>query len=353
MLSREKRVQRYANYLNYANNSVLFFYLEGKRADQVAVGEEIGIVVAGFRCFADRPIDGSEELFAGVLESLRHGVGNVAIFERKEFGGVFSEEIAIGVDESDVEGFHTRVAGDVFADGIIELQFAYLTDDARFAVVFVERGKVARRQLKQRGAPDGFCQLGVGLSELLVVLLQLPIVLLILLIFRGESLVRGIERVDLAHVFDHDGADGGEFFFEFGNTSCIGGFGDAQLFQEVLDALLLAGEQVLERVVLDANVLVTIELDGQVFVLLLQFGFFVFHKFDHFVHLLPLLEEEKKERCNAQNEHNDDWNDYFFIHKCYGCFNRGCKGTAFFRDVQERRYFFMRGFYGRIIGKSK
>ena len=33
MLSQGKRVQRYANYLNYANNSVLFFNLEGERAD--------------------------------------------------------------------------------------------------------------------------------------------------------------------------------------------------------------------------------------------------------------------------------------------------------------------------------
>ena len=102
MLSREKRVQRYANYLNYANNSVLFFYLEGKRADQVAVGEEIGIVVARFGCFAERPIDGTGELFAGILKVLRHGVANLAIFEGEEFCGVFTEEVTVGVDESDI-----------------------------------------------------------------------------------------------------------------------------------------------------------------------------------------------------------------------------------------------------------
>ncbi len=33
MLSRGKRVQRYGNYLNYANNSVLFFNLEWEGAD--------------------------------------------------------------------------------------------------------------------------------------------------------------------------------------------------------------------------------------------------------------------------------------------------------------------------------
>ena len=44
-------------------------------------------------------------------------------------------------------------------------------------------------------------------------LCELSVVLSVLLIFSGESLVGCVKGVDLSDIFDHDGSDGGEFFF--------------------------------------------------------------------------------------------------------------------------------------------
>ena len=53
-------------------------------------------------------------------------------------------------------------------------------------------------------------------------------------------------------------------------------------------ALLLAGEEVLEGVILDTHILVAVKLYSEVFLFLLEFRFLVLHEFDDFVHLLSL-----------------------------------------------------------------
>lgn len=103
----------------------------------------------------------------------------------EEFGGVFTEEVTVGVDESNIESFDARVASDVLGDGIVELPFAYLTDNARFTVVFIERDEGTVVEFEHGCSHDGLGELRVGLCELLVVLCELSVVLSILLIFSG------------------------------------------------------------------------------------------------------------------------------------------------------------------------
>ena len=127
-----------------------------------------------------------------------------------------------------------------------------------------------------------------------------------MLIFNGETLVGGIEAVDLANVVLHHGAHGSEFFLQLGNTACIGGFGLTQFLEQVLYALLLAAEEVLEAVIADIHILIAIELNGEVFVFFLQFLFLDRHLLHQFVQLRMLRPIEIRQRAERYYQHDED-----------------------------------------------
>ena len=81
---------------------------------------------------------------------------------------------------------------------------------------------------------------------------------------------------------------------------------------------------------MDAHVLVSVELYGEVFVLLLEFGFFVLHEFHHFVHFLALAEVKEDECCDAEEQDNDDGYNDFFVHNCLVFAIAGAKLVFFF-----------------------
>ena len=138
----------------------LFFQLEGEGTDEVAVAEEVDGVIAFFGFF-ERPVARAAIVLSAILDLLHEGIVDLLILKGEEVLIGLAEQVADGVRDTRVEVLQPRLAGDVFRDDEVELQFANLAHHTRFLIAFIEGGEGARCHLEHGGASDGLRELSV------------------------------------------------------------------------------------------------------------------------------------------------------------------------------------------------
>ena len=173
----------------------------------------------------------------------------------------------------------------------------------------------------------------VLLAHLLVLLLHITHVGAYLLVFGHEGIVDLVERIDLGDIVAEDATHRLEFLLEGGNTTGILCLGLTQFLDEALDLDALVLEFLLERVVVDLQ-LVALVLDGKLGVFVFELFLFERKALGEFVDGL-LLTPDVVATTDQQGKQDDGSGNVknLILHNCFLMFSylwgllRTTKGT--------------------------
>ena len=129
----------------------LFFHLKWERTDEISFAEEVNRVESGGDTL-DRPVACTVVLISGVFDLMGEGIGHLAALEGEDVLFGLAQQVAVRVNDTDIEVFETGGTGDVLGDGVVKLQFADMTGHAGLLVVFVEGSEHAGGHFEHRGA---------------------------------------------------------------------------------------------------------------------------------------------------------------------------------------------------------
>ena len=116
----------------------LLFYLKWERTDEISVAEEVNCVKSRYDIL-HRPVASTVVLVSRVFDLAGEGIRHLAALEGKDMFFGLAQQVAVRVDDTDVQVFETGCTGDVFRNGVVKLQFADVTRHACLLVVLVER----------------------------------------------------------------------------------------------------------------------------------------------------------------------------------------------------------------------
>ena len=223
---------------------------------------------------------------SGVLDVFAYGVGELSVFKLE--GAALGEGLAGGGGDAEVEGAHAGLGGDVARDCEVDGKLFGVFHLVALLAALVAGG----------GADGGGVELagdGYFVAELLVFAgevgdagLGLLVLLAEIAVVDSEGFVFAAEGVYLHDVVAEHLAQGGELFLEADNLACVVGFGALELTEKRVGALLLDGELVDERVVVDLGHHFVV-LHGELLVFVLHLGFVHLEDLDHLLVLLLLV----------------------------------------------------------------
>ena len=168
--------------------------MEGERADQVAVDEEIGVIDTFVERLFHGPVKREMLPFAGVFKFLANRVFHlVVVLIREDVGLVLLQHGTVWRENPQINGLDTGSSGDVLQYIEVELQFLYLAEDACLSVAFVERRTGEVGYLQHGSAGDNFSQFGFFLIERLILLLHSSILLADLPVLLRQLLVLAVQ----------------------------------------------------------------------------------------------------------------------------------------------------------------
>ena len=143
------------------------------------------------------------------------------------------------------------------------------------------------------------------MRERFVFCLRYLILLTHFFILLTNLLIFAVERVNLRYIIAHDRTKCSQLFLEGCNLACIGGFGDAELFEQVLYTLLLLSQFLNERVVGYIDI-ISIILHCKVFILAFELLFLKRHHLLHSgnIAFLTGILHKKQDDTNREDDYD-------------------------------------------------
>ena len=104
----------------------LLFYLKWERTDEISVAEEVNRVKSCYDIL-HRPVASTVVLVSRVFDLAGEGIRHLAALEGEDVLLGLAQQVAVRVDDTDIQVFETGCTGDVFRNGVVKLQFADVT----------------------------------------------------------------------------------------------------------------------------------------------------------------------------------------------------------------------------------
>ena len=199
-------------------------------SDDLAVGKDVYAVFASGEGLVDVPVEADGLFLSGVFDVFAYGVGELLVFEVE--AAAFAEGLACGGGDAEVEGTHTSGGGDVARDGEVDGDFLDVFDFLAFLASLVEGDDADGGGVELAGDGDFVAELLVLVGEIADVGLGLLIFLAQVGVVNFEGFVFAAEGVYLYDVVAEDLSQGGEFFLEAHDFSCVIGFGALEFLEK-------------------------------------------------------------------------------------------------------------------------